>query len=77
MVTQILKNINAHSLQNLPGIPFALPGRGGVVGAQSLGGVAQTLKVVGQNPGRHQHVHTGVKQVLFVQAVLTEQWQPA
>lgn len=76
MVTHLFKNSNIHSLQNLPRIPFAFPRRDRVISAQSLGGVAQPLKVVRQNPRCYQHIHARVEKVLFLEALLPERRQP-
>ena len=76
MVTQILKNINAHRLQYLPGIFFAFPGRGGVIRTQCLGGIAHGREIVGQNPSGYQYIHARVIQVLLLQSMPTQQGKP-
>lgn len=61
----------------MPCVTFSLPRRGRVVRTQALCVVAQSGKVVGQNPSRDQHIHTGIEQILFLQTVPSQHRQPS
>ena len=60
----------------MPRITLALPRCGGVIGAKTLGGVTEFLKIVGQNPRGDQHIHTRIEQILFSQTMALKQGQP-
>lgn len=61
----------------MPRVALTFPRGDGVIGTQALRGVAEFLKIIGQDPRANQDIHTRIKQVFFLHAVPLEHGQPA
>ena len=59
----------------MPRVALTLPWCDRVIGAQALRGVAEFLKIVGQNPRGDQDIHTRVVQILLFQAMALQHGQ--